>query len=163
MKILKVLVNVLTWLFLITIIALAIITIITNFNIFIGYQSFLVQSGSMEPAIMIGDIVVVQKQNQYFKNDVITFLNKDQRVVTHRIIETKETDGEIQFITKGDANRSEDEDSIVAHQVLGKVVFVIPKLGFFVAFAKSIFGLILLIIVPSVILIINQLIEMKNG
>ena len=106
MKILKVLVNVLTWLFLITIIALAIITIITNFNIFIGYQSFLVQSGSMEPAIMIGDIVVVQKQNQYFKNDVITFLNKDQRVVTHRIIEIKETDGEIQFITKGDANRS---------------------------------------------------------
>jgi len=163
MKILKLLINIFTWVFLITAITLAITTISANSNLFVGYRSFLVQSGSMEPAIMIGDIVVVQKQNQYFKNDVVTFLNRDQRVVTHRIIEVKQDAGETQFVTKGDANRAEDEDSIVPEQILGKVVFVVPKLGFFVAFAKSLPGLILLIIIPSIILVINQIIEMKNG
>lgn len=163
MKALKFILNSIIWLFLLGVFVFALFTISSNFNVFVGYRSFLVQSGSMEPSIMIGDIVVTHQQPQYYKNEVVTFLNKDQRIVTHRIIDVLTQDNKTKFITKGDANRSEDEDQITPEQIIGKVVFVIPKLGFFVAFAKSLPGLIILVIVPSIILVVNQLLEIKNG
>lgn len=163
MKAFKFILNSIIWLFLLGVFVFALFTISSNFNVFVGYRSFLVQSGSMEPSIMIGDIVVTHQQPQYYKNEVVTFLNKDQRIVTHRIIDVLTQDNQTKFITKGDANRSEDEDQITPEQIIGKVVFVIPKLGFFVAFAKSLPGLIILVIVPSIILVVNQLLEIKNG
>lgn len=163
MKAFKFILNSIIWLFLLGVFVFALFTISSNFNVFVGYRSFLVQSGSMEPSIMIGDIVVTHQQPQYYKNEVVTFLNKDQRIVTHRIIDVLTQDNQTKFITKGDANRSEDEDQITPEQIIGKVVFIIPKLGFFVAFAKSLPGLIILVIVPSIILVVNQLLEIKNG
>lgn len=163
MKIFKSFFNLIIWFFLFVVFIFALFTVSSNFNVFVGYRSFLVQSGSMEPSIMIGDIVIAKQQNDYGKNDVVTFLNREQRVVTHRIIEVLEDVNRIKFITKGDANRSEDEDQITSDQIIGKVVFVIPKLGFFVSFAKSLPGLIILVIIPSIILVVNQIIEIKNG
>lgn len=115
------------------------------------YRFFLVQSGSMEPSIMVGDLILVKKQSSYSQNEVITFQNQNQRITTHRINEIK--NGSI--ITKGDANRVEDNDLINQEQILGKVVLVLPKLGFLVAFAKTLPGLIILVLIPSLILIIS--------
>src|ERR1700694_4508740 len=74
-----------------------------------GYESFVVYSGSMEPAIMTGDIAVVGpvKAGELKVGDVITFrtpANPDV-VVTHRLVEL-DTDpaGHLVFQTKGDAN-----------------------------------------------------------
>ncbi len=140
---------------------LALYFISSNFNILGGYHPFLVQSGSMEPAIMTGDIIVVKNKGSYLINDAITFKNNSGRIVTHRIVAV-ELEPERKYSTKGDANRSGDEDVIADRQVIGKVALVIPKLGYLVAFAKSRSGLFYLLIMPAVIFILDELLKMKK-
>lgn len=124
-----------------------------------GYKSYLIQSGSMEPSIMTGDIIIIHQTGQYNKNDVITFKNEEGRIITHRIIEINNKGEDIFFVTKGDANRSEDEGVVFPTNILGKVIYVIPKLGFLVAFSKSLPGLIILIAIPALALIIGEVIK----
>ena len=128
---------------------LAIYSIGANVSLVNGYHSYLVQSGSMEPNIHIGDIVITHQQAVYHVNDAVTFNSPEtERVVTHRIAEVKEGPTR-QFITKGDANREEDEAQITASNIIGKVIFVIPKLGWLINFSQSITGLIILILIPA--------------
>jgi signal peptidase I len=148
-----------TLLIFITILALFILN--NSFNFVSKYQSFVVQSGSMEPAIMTGDIIIVQSQTEYFVNEVITF-NSNDRVITHRIVE-KDTQAEpIYYSTKGDANRTGDDDLIKEDQIIGKVILTLPRLGFFVAFSQSRSGLIVMVLIPVIILILDKLIKILN-
>lgn len=152
-----------SWLFIGAIALLVVFTIGSNTNILGGYKSFMVLSGSMEPTINIGDIVITHKQINYFKNDTITFYGPENRVVTHRIALIKEQDGDTIIITKGDANRSIDSDTITPSKIIGKVIFIVPKLGFVVSFSRTIPGLVLLIFVPAVALISSELLKLKNA
>jgi len=83
--------------------------------------------------------------------------------VTHRIIGVTEKEGKKVIMTKGDANRSEDEGTISQDQIIGKVAFVVPKFGYFVDFARSAYGLIILIMIPAAILILDQLFAIKKN
>ncbi len=141
---------------------LALWAISSRFAVLGSYRSFLVQSGSMEPAIMTGDIIIVQDKGGYSINDVVTFQEDAGRIVTHRIVGVDHGTRE-KYTTKGDANRSEDQAIIASDRVIGKVILVLPKLGFAVAFAQSQNGLVVLLIVPAVILIIDELIKMKKN
>ena len=116
------------------------------------YHSYLVQSGSMEPTIMTGDVIFVLAKESYVKNDVVTFKENDRRVVTHRIVGTQSGS----FTTKGDANRTEDNGSVSPQNIIGKVFFIVPKLGYLVSFSRTLPGFIILIAVPSLLLIITQ-------
>jgi len=153
-----------SWLFIGVIVVMVIFTIGSNTNILGGYKSFVVLSGSMEPTINIGDIVISHRQINYFKNDTITFYGPENRIVTHRIATIKEQENdETRILTKGDANRSIDSETITLNKIIGKVIFVVPKLGFVVSFSRTIPGLILLIIVPAVALIASELLKLKNA
>ena len=145
----------------IAVMALYIVT--SNVNVFSGYRSFLVQSGSMEPAIMTGDIIIIHPQSNYLKNDTITFYGSESRIVTHRVVEISQKNNSQYFSTKGDANRSEDGDLITQDKIIGKVSLVIPKLGYMVAFSKSLPGLILLAIFPAALFILDELFKVKNA
>ncbi len=122
----------------------------------VPYQTFVIQSGSMEPSIMTGDIIAVKQENEYKQNDVVTFSDNSQRVITHRIIEIQQND-DLQYITQGDANQSPDPHPIKSDQIIGKVNLVIPKLGFAVAFAQSKTGIALLVGVPVILIIYDEL------
>lgn len=117
-----------------------------------NFHSYLVQSGSMEPNIMTGDVIFVSTQERYVKNDVITFKENDGRIVTHRIVDIQLGT----FTTKGDANRAEDNGSVPPKNVIGKVFFTVPKLGYLIAFSRTLPGFVILIAVPSLLLIIMQ-------
>ena len=119
----------------------------------IPVQSYLIQSGSMEPTIHIGDVILIQPDNSYQKNDVVTFTDSEGRTVTHRIIEETPQG----FITKGDANQTPDPRTVAQSSIQGKVIFTIPKLGFLVAFSKTKTGILLFIVVPVVIIIYDQI------
>ena len=152
------------WLFLAALGALIVFTIASNTEVFGGYKSYLVQSGSMEPAIMTGDIIVIRKQGSYAKNDVITFTAEEKGIVTHRVVNILEEKNTTFFNTKGDANRTDDSGNTSIEHVIGKVVFVVPKLGFFVGFAQSLPGLIALILIPAVVLVFDELVKIvKEG
>jgi len=107
---------------------------------------------------MTGDIIVIHPKEIYVKRDVITFHNAEGNIISHRIIDEKVKGNTKTFITKGDANQSEDEGTVSPSDILGAVAFVVPKVGFLVAFAKSIPGLIILIIIPAFTLIFDEII-----
>lgn len=119
------------------------------------WRSYVVQSGSMEPSIMTGDLIIIQKQTTYAKNDVITFKDVNQRTVTHRIMEISKSQP-VTVTTKGDANQTIDIDTITQEQIIGKVVQVLPKFGYVVRFIKSPWGFILTIITPAILIVYDE-------
>jgi len=161
MEILSKILNLVSSTFLVILLFFGLFTLASNSMLFGNYKSFLIQSGSMEPTIMTGDIIIIKQAPRYNVNDTVTFKTND-RIVTHRIMKLDEGGEKNKFITKGDANRSEDEGNIEIDQILGKVIFVIPKLGFVIHFARTIPGLILLLIVPALALIVDQIVSISK-
>ena len=85
-------------------------------------------SGSMRPALDVGDIVIVLKTDKIKKGDVIQYRSPEGFTITHRVIDIKRMGGEIVYITKGDANE-EPDPPVSRQQIVGKVIAVIPKVG----------------------------------
>lgn len=109
----------------------------------------------MEPTIMTGDVIVVKTQMDYRVRDVATFRDSSNHIITHRIIEIKNST----FVTKGDANRTTDNGNIQFNQIIGKVVFILPKLGFLVVFSKSIPGVIIFMVIPGIYIIVSEILK----
>ena len=86
-----------------------------------GYTFFEVASGSMSPAIKVGDIVVVKLNSSYDEGDIITYYS-DSNYITHRVMR-KDNDG---IVVRGDANNT-DDGKINQRLVLGKVVLVLKS------------------------------------
>lgn len=107
-----------------------------------GITPLIVMSGSMEPAIMPGDVVVIKEQdsNEYKLGDVVTYL-EGQITYTHRII--AEEDG--LFVLKGDNNNVTD-DNISPTQLIGKVFLTIPKIGYAILYLKTLPGMLVLLL-----------------
>ena len=59
---------------------------LTKKSNFLPFNFYLVQSGSMEPSIMTGDIIVVKKYPEYKERETITFYDQNSKIITHRII-----------------------------------------------------------------------------
>ncbi|MBP7875570.1 signal peptidase I [Candidatus Woesebacteria bacterium] len=109
------------------------------------FKTFVVQSGSMEPTIMTGDMVFIRPAKSYGKDDVVTYNSPEKHVVTHRIIDTKKTpEGQIEFQTKGDNNHAQDPYTIAGSAILGKWWFTVPKLGYIQVYARSKMGMIVI-------------------
>lgn len=118
----------------------------------------IVQSGSMEPAIKTGSIVVIKTAPAYEVGDVITFFfnSADKTPTTHRIVKVSEDDGEGRYLTKGDANENVDPREIEEDTVVGKVLFSIPVVGYILDFAKKPIGFALIIGVPAALIIFDE-------
>lgn len=94
-----------------------------NYVSFLGYSVFEIASGSMEPVLNVDDLIVVKKSNDIKVGDIVTYIDgKD--FITHRVISVNG----IHITTKGDANNSEDVN-VNINNIIGKVVFDIPKGG----------------------------------
>ncbi|ELZ25113.1 peptidase S26B, signal peptidase [Halosimplex carlsbadense 2-9-1] len=123
-------------------------------------ESFVVLSDSMSPAIGAGSMVYVNDvpADRIGTDDVITYRSTavDSRV-THRVIEVVERDGQRRFRTQGDANEEPDPDLVAANQVVGRVAFHIPLIGYGVSFAGTTAGTVLLVVVPALVLLVTEL------
>ena len=124
----------------------------------LGIAPFTVLSGSMsgdrEGHLEIGDLIFVQKveASELKEGDVISFVVKSS-VTTHRIVKITETDGERQFITKGDANNAEDQEPVSEDQLVGRYLWRIPKIGNFALFLREPMGMVLFIVVPLMLFV----------
>ena len=87
-----------------------------------GLGSAIVLTGSMEPTIPVGSLIIVHAQSEYNEKDIVMF-ESDQfsSSVTHRIVEVTENG----YITQGDANNTRDSE-VPKDAVIGKVIFSIP-------------------------------------
>lgn len=148
------------WIFLSVLIFVALIVSLSALSLPNNYKLLVVQSGSMAPAIKAGSIVVVKPGPEYKVGDVITFRDTEnpKMTMTHRVYEIKEG----VFITKGDANDTTDSAKVVPGQIIGKTIFSLPYLGYPVSFAKTREGLIILVIIPAVIIVYSELVNIKN-
>ena len=97
---------------------------------FLGIKTYVIVSGSMQPELDIGDIVVVKdiEENELQEGDIISF-REGQSVVTHRIIEIENKDNQKQIKTKGDNNNSVDNNIVHVDAIEGKVITSIPLIG----------------------------------
>lgn len=115
-----------------------------------GHKFFTVLTGSMEPTIRVGDLIIAKETNpQDIKpGDIITFgsLNSDN-ITTHRVKEVLNENNEIKYITQGDANNIKDPSPIESKVLVGKVVKWIPKAGAIMAWMKSNLSLIIVVII----------------
>lgn len=169
MKKLKLIGSILYWLVFCVLILIAALVGVSAMNMPGGIKFYTVQSGSMEPSIHIGSVVISKPSDNYQKGDIITFkaekdsaINNPKYTTTHRIYEIETKDGKEQYITKGDANNSPDMVPTGKDLVLGKTFFSIPLLGYPVSFAKTREGLIILVIIPATIIIYSELLSIKN-
>lgn len=117
-----------------------------------------VLSGSMEPTIKTGSIILIKPVNNYKVGDIITFGEMTNITVpkTHRIASTEIINGTQYYATKGDANKSEDASKIKAEDIKGKVLFWVPYLGYAVSSIQTKRGFLLLIIIPCVLIMFSE-------
>lgn len=101
-----------------------------------GFSVLQVTSGSMEPEIPVGGIVIVRKvkPDSLKVGDVISFYSNDidisGKVNTHRIIEIKQSEsGEKIFRTKGDANEYADTAAVFEIDLVGKMIMNLGSVG----------------------------------
>jgi len=142
-------------------IATAVAVALLAFPVF-GNQALIVRSGSMEPNIPVGSIVVIRpsETNTYQVGEVISFRRDANTIVTHRITGVQNTTRGITYTTKGDANEEADAWTIKHQDVLGKDFIILPEFGKLLAFAKSKYGFPLLIIFPAVFVILVEVINL---
>jgi len=153
-KILKVIYSV----FIAFIVIIALSLIVSILPITGNYKVLTVVSGSMAPAIKMGSVVVVKPATDYKIGDVITFgpYSKIKAPTSHRIYDIKVIGGQSVYITKGDANNAPDANGVQKKDIIGKVLFSIPYVGYAVNFAKQPLGFALIIIVPAAAIIIDE-------
>lgn len=107
-----------------------------------GYSPLVVTSGSMEPAFSAGDLVIIHRQETYAPGEVVTFRDGEGSLVTHRIIGTNSG----KFITKGDANNTEDRELLSPENVVGAMKTYLPGAGSLILFFRSPAGIVVLVL-----------------
>lgn len=120
------------------------------------YNAYVVLTGSMVPEIMPKDVVITKRRDpsELKEKDIITFLSSDSRlsgiIVTHRIQEVfpDPTTGKYRFRTKGDANNAADFTLAEDYNIIGEVIFKIPKVGYVQELLATKGGLIIFIFIP---------------
>lgn len=112
-----------------TVVSLIALILVWSSSGLLGFTPTIIGSGSMTPTLNLGDItfVVSASPETIEIGDIIQYQTQDKKLI-HRVIDKYEAGGSLSFITQGDANNSPD-DPINERQVIGKVVFTIPQLG----------------------------------
>ena len=143
---------------------LGVVALLLVFSIFpvAGYKMLIVQSGSMQPAIKQGSLIVVSSADDYKINKVITFY-RGEIAVTHRIYDMRLQAGLPIYTVKGDANSLPDADEVYPNQIMGKVILDLPYLGYAVDVAKKPVGFMLIIIIPAMAIIYDELKKIKKS
>lgn len=124
----------------------------------IGLQPYVVLSGSMYPTYDVGSLIYVKSVDyrDLKAGDPITYMVSSDTVVTHRIVEVVPDDTEpdtLWYVTKGDANATEDGAPVHYLNVIGKPVFAIPYLGYLSSYIQSPPGLYVALSLCAVLLV----------
>ena len=117
---------------------------------FAGYSLLSVESGSMEgdaeDSIAKKDLILIRKSKDYQIGETITYLRPSDKVpTTHRIIGFDDTNGEREYITRGDANGLSQDANVTEDMIFGEVVFIFGGVGLFRSFLTEGGGYVFLI------------------
>lgn len=145
-----------TLIFAVLIVLAGILLVPKAFNI----QPTAVLSGSMEPTYHVGSLIFVDynfDQEDIEVGDPITFKISEDTLVTHRVVEI---DANGEYITKGDANETNDGGTVKFENVVGMPKFTIPYLGYIATYATTKSGMIMMGTLVLVLILITFLPDM---
>lgn len=130
---------------------------------FLGYKPYIVLSDSMKDTFAVGDLSVsktVEDPGTLEPGDIITFTSIDPSnygsVVTHKIREITEYEGEPAFVTYGTTTGVDDSYPVPFDNVIGEYKFRLPKMGYFFEFLTTPAGYVTVILIPFLVLIALQ-------
>lgn len=122
-----------------------------------GYRAVCVLSGSMEDTLSVGDAVIIKEDKSYFVNDIISF-REGSEIITHRIVAITDSG----FVTKGDANNTEDREIVRKENIIGKEVLIIPWVGYIRIAVMSPVGFIMILTGCCGLYLMNRSIEERE-
>jgi signal peptidase len=118
------------------------------------YEVLIVRSGSMEPTLSTGGVVIVDRNALSPRvGTIASFRQLDGTMVTHRVVGM---DGE-RYITRGDANRTNDTVTRPATAVYGGVVLALPIVGYIVHLLGHPVAFLILLLGTGGFLVVDQL------
>lgn len=131
-----------------------------------GYETHPVLSGSMEPTLPVGGVIVTARTpvDRIETGDIVT-LDAGSSLVTHRVVGLMRSSGEVAITTQGDANN--EPDSAVVHlangQLLPKTIFYVPYAGFGTSTIRASTGSLGLVLIPGLALIVLLIHDMVKS
>ena len=120
-----------------------------------------VMSGSMEPAIMTGDVVIAMPVAplEVRPGDIVSCSDRGRggKLVTHRVRSMRQAGARVTFITRGDANTGVEKWRVGTDKTISRTALRLPKLGRALIFARSRTGLLVLVLVPVLLLAVFEI------
>lgn len=128
---------------------------------FFGYSLFRVVTGSMEPNIHVGALLLTKDDSidTVEINDIVSFFSKEAymkgSIITHRVVDVeKNVVGQVLLTTRGDANSSTDVHRVDEENFIGKVVWVSDEENIFaklICFLSNGVGFFSCIAIPAIL------------
>ena len=142
------------------------------FNVYSGkYQNpmfgfYIIVTPSMVPTINVNDGIVIKRVNHdgYNIGDIISFDSSDLvfngLTVTHRIVDKEIISNDKSFYTtKGDNNYINDPSKVSTDSIYGKVILIIPKMGYIRNVFSSPINYFICLLVPALLFVIYEIIR----
>jgi signal peptidase I len=111
-----------------------------------------VMSGSMEPTIKTGDVVVAREiaPLDAHVGDIVSFRDPERQglLVTHRVRSMERTGDKVVFVTKGDANNASERWRVGTDEKISRTMYRIPAVGRVLAFSHTRPGILVLVLLP---------------
>ncbi|MDD4876828.1 MAG: signal peptidase I [Dehalococcoidales bacterium] len=130
--------------------------VLTYLGPHLGWRVDAVLSGSMEPELSVGSLVITRfvEPETIVTGDIITFYSDsaEEKLITHRVVGVGQSSS-LYFETKGDANEDTDPFTVPVRNLVGKVIFQIDYIGYFTKFLKTPIGFLLTVVIPGAIII----------
>ena len=130
------------------------------------YNAYIIVSQGMTPVIRVNDAIITKRVDatDIKVGDVVTYLSENPEypgiMITHRVIEKNQVNGEYYFVTKGDYNNIADPLTVKESQIYGKVVMRIPKIGLIQVMLSNYIGWIAIIVVPALAIISYDIVKL---
>jgi len=105
----------------------------------LSWRAEIVLSGSMEPVINVGELVIARpiSPEDIRAGDILMYASTSgKNIICHRVVSVEDTPS-LRFVTRGDVNQLADPDPVLPSRVIGIVCFHAPYLGYVLHFVKS--------------------------
>lgn len=108
------------------------------------YKPIVILSNSMVPVFSKGDVVVYYEPDESEKNNLenntIVVYTKDNQYIVHRIVRKFKKSGETFYITRGDANNSDDYTPVSTEDIIGVYTTSLKYVGYPSVWLNNIFN-----------------------
>ena len=104
------------------------------------FGTLIIATPSMTGELNVGDAAIFEKyaDQQINEGQVIVFENNGNMVI-HRVVEIETVNGQTAYITRGDANNTNDQGYITKSDIIGLVNMKIPYVGYPTLWLRSLY------------------------